>query len=382
MSGTTSKRARLIALYLPQFHPIPENDEWWGPGFTEWTNVAKARPLFRGHEQPHIPGELGFYDLRLPEVRTAQAELAREHGIEAFCYWHYWFGGGRRVLERPFAEVLESGEPNFPFCLAWANQTWTGIWHGASDRVLIEQHYGGRTDLEEHFRSLAPAFHDERYVRVNGRPIFFVYRPHDLPPEFSSIWQDLAIRHGLPGVHLVGMDETMFWDPRSAGFDASVSIGFLPARELAPRSLSRRVRQGLVRRIRGWHHIDELLVTGPLDVIRYEDATAYLVPRREVEWETYPCAFPNWDNTPRAGRNGTVFTQSSPQAFSNHLAECIDFVTHRDPDHRIVIIKSWNEWAEGNYLEPDRRYGRSYLEEIRKAAQYGARRSDFQWQRE
>jgi len=151
--------ARLIAFYLPQFHPIPENDNWWGKGFTEWTNVAKARPLFRKHYQPHVPADLGFYDLRLPEVRAAQAVMARSVGIEGFCYWHYWFAG-KRLLERPFNEVLKSGEPDFPFCLGWANQTWTGIWHGAPNRILIEQTYPGRADYEKHFHALLEAFHD------------------------------------------------------------------------------------------------------------------------------------------------------------------------------------------------------------------------------
>src|SRR3954453_14122667 len=145
------RAARVIAFHLPQFHPIAENDEWWGRGFTEWTNVAKAQPLFRGHEQPRLPADLGFYDLRVPETRKHQAALARAAGIEGFCYWHYWFGNGRRILERPFAEVLEAGEPDFPFCLAWANQSWTGIWHGNPKSVLMHQEYPGREDEAAHF---------------------------------------------------------------------------------------------------------------------------------------------------------------------------------------------------------------------------------------
>ena len=170
---------RLIAYYLPQYHPIPENDGWWGRGFTEWTNVAKARPLFRGHYQPHIPADLGFYDLRLPEVRQAQAELARQAGIEGFCYWHYWFAG-KRLLERPFNEVLASGKPDFPFCLAWANATWTGIWYDAPDRILMEQTYPGQDDHKAHFNALLPAFLDERYIRGGWKanlPGFPAFRP-------------------------------------------------------------------------------------------------------------------------------------------------------------------------------------------------------------
>src|SRR5215468_1528989 len=177
-SGSGS--VRVIAFYLPQYHPIPENDAWWGKGFTEWTNVAKARPLFPGHHQPIVPADLGFYDLRLPETREAQARLARAYGIEAFCYYHYWFAG-RRILERPFNEVLASGQPDFPFCLGWANQTWTGIWHGASNRVLIQQTYGGETDARLHFEAVLQAMLDPRYLRVDGRPVFFLHQPQELP---------------------------------------------------------------------------------------------------------------------------------------------------------------------------------------------------------
>src|SRR5208283_1156501 len=168
--------ARLIALYLPQYHPIPENDEWWGKGFTEWTNVVKAKPSFRGHRQPHIPADLGFYDLRVPETRIAQAELALEYGIGGFCYWHYWFGEGKKLLEKPFEEVLKSGEPDFPFCLAWANESWTGVWHGSPDKVLREQTYPGSNDDEAHFYYLLTAFRDSRYLKVDDRPIFYVYK--------------------------------------------------------------------------------------------------------------------------------------------------------------------------------------------------------------
>ena len=163
-------QARAVSFYLPQFHPIPENDEWWGAGFTEWTNTARARPLFPGHRQPHLPADLGFYDLRLPEAREAQGSLAKAHGIEAFCYWHYWFGGGQRILERPFTEVLRSGSPDISFCLAWANQSWTGIWHAAQDKILREQRYLGPEDDQAHFDAIVDAFRDPRYLRVDGPP--------------------------------------------------------------------------------------------------------------------------------------------------------------------------------------------------------------------
>src|SRR3990172_1193224 len=197
-------RARLIAFYLPQFHPIPENDEWWGRGFTEWTNTAKGRPLFKGHYQPHVPADLGFYDLRLPETRADQADMARKYGVEAFCYYQYWFAG-RQLLERPFNEVLASGEPDFPFCLCWANQTWTGIWHGTPNRILVEQTYPGMEDHRRHFEALLPAFCDKRYLKVDGKPLFAIYNPMELPdtPRVLELWRGLAAKAGLPGLYLL-----------------------------------------------------------------------------------------------------------------------------------------------------------------------------------
>ena len=196
---------RLIAFYLPQFHPEPANDGHHGPGFTEWVHVAGARPLFRGHQQPVLPGELGFYDLRVPEVREAQAALARQYGISAFCWWHYW-SLGRRLLERPFREVLESGAPDFPFCLGWANHRWATDRSGAPESIVVAQEYGGDDDHARHFAALEPAFHDPRYVRVGGAPLFYVFRPREVPdlPALVALWTKLAHQSGLPGIHFVG----------------------------------------------------------------------------------------------------------------------------------------------------------------------------------
>jgi lipopolysaccharide biosynthesis protein len=215
-------RARVIAFYLPQFHPIPENDAWWGTGFTEWTPVVKAKPLFRGHRQPRIPTELGFYDLRVPEVREQQAALARDHGIEGFCYWHYWLGDGRRLLERPFDEVLVSGKPDFPFCLGWANHDWKGTIFGAGKRCLIEQRYPGRHDHEEHFRYLLRAFQDSRYIRVDDKPLLYIYRPQEIPNAEAvfDLWRDMALQAGLTGLHIVGAQYGKT-DPRTYGLDSA-----------------------------------------------------------------------------------------------------------------------------------------------------------------
>ena len=223
-------KARALAFYLPQFFPIPENDAWWGPGFTEWTNAARARPLFRGHMQPTLPADLGFYDLRVAETRHAQGELARRYGVEGFIYWHYWFGGGDRILERPFREVLSSGEPDIGFALAWANQTWTGTWHGAADRVLKQQTYPGPEDDAAHFETLLPAFRDDRYLRIHDKPLFYVFRPEELPDAaaFVDRWQAMARNAGLDGIYLVAEVSDLlgrggrYTRADADGFDASV----------------------------------------------------------------------------------------------------------------------------------------------------------------
>lgn len=352
----TTPRARLIAYYLPQFHPIPENDAWWGAGFTEWTNVGRARPLFWGHEQPRLPGELGYYDLRVPEVRQAQADLARLHGVEGFCYWHYWFGDGRRLLERPFQEVLASGRPEFPFCLAWANQSWAGKWHGAPDRLLIEQLYPGEEDEAAHFKAVLPALQDARYLRVDGKPIFVIYMPEALHDSlrFTAHWRRLAKQAGLPGLYFLGQ-RTAHWMPQAQGFDGAVAAA--SARIFAALAARRRhLLWRIVRYSRG----------GPSTLPYDEYARVGLEPL-SATWDDYPSVLPNWDNTPRTQRLGLVLTGSTPGRYQALLRAAINQVSERPMQKRLVFLKSWNEWAEGNYLEPDQRWGRAYLEATRSA---------------
>ena len=360
-------RARVIALYLPQFHPIPENDEWWGKGFTEWTNVAKARPLFPGHYQPHVPADLGFYDLRVPETREAQAQLAAAHGVEAFCYWHYWFAGSR-LLERPFDEILHTGQPDFDFCLAWANQSWTGTWHGAPEHLLQEQTYPGRHDHEAHFASLLPAFRDRRYFRVNGRPLFAIFQPTELPGprEVTALWRSMAEQAGLEGLYLVGMTDDPAWNPEDAGFDAAAVVTFSGAARAVRRSLTTKVTRRLGHR-RGWKQVLRADFRARPLVYDYEELDPALVfGAHEQRFTWFPTILPNWDNTPRSGTNGIVLHDSSPELFRGHVEDAVRRVAHRADDERIVFVKSWNEWAEGNHLEPDLRYGRGYLEVLRE----------------
>jgi hypothetical protein len=379
--------ARLIAFYLPQFHPIPENDEWWGKGFTEWTNVAKAKPLFPGHYQPRLPADLGFYDLRVPEVREAQAEFGRQAGVEGFCYWHYWFAG-RRVLERPFNEVVASGKPDYPFCLAWANDTWRGHWYGAEKRTLIEQTYPGPADHERHFYALLPAFQDKRYIRVHGRPLFAIFRPKSLldTEAFIKLWQGLAEKNGLPGIHFVAhlFDHELDFPWRQVGYSGSVMTNELKVMRrriwhVAQEKMKNRNRPGsafppeslasvaattggllgrrLLQRIFRW----------PDGVYNYRDAMLFFKSRAALEQGYYPSVVPGWDNTARAGPKGIVLHGSTPELFGQHLRDILGSVADRPAEDRIVFVKSWNEWAEGNYLEPDRKFGHGYLKAVRAA---------------
>jgi len=368
---TIERAARLIAFYLPQYYPIPENDAWWGKGFTEWTNVARARPLFPGHYQPHVPADLGFYDLRVPETRQAQADMARSHGIEGFAYWHYWFGNARRLLDRPFSEVLKSGEPDFPFCLAWANESWTGIWYGARDRVLIEQTYPGPRDEEEHFYAVLDAFCDPRYITVDGKPLFVVFAPRELPEprRFTDHWRELALRAGLKGVYFVGFPQFGWreWEPNANGFDAAILINMHAAFSAIYQRIPSRL-DPLFYRIKhqSYSQWRRERSNRPF-VIPYSTLVEAADKELASTFVQYPCVIPNWDNTPRSGKNGLVFHESTPQLFASHLETALLQVCDRDPQHRIVFVKSWNEWAEGNYLEPDQRFGLQYLQVVRGA---------------
>jgi len=353
---------RAIAFYLPQFHPIPENDAWWGQGFTEWRNVAKARPLFPGHYQPHAPADLGFYDLRLSDVREAQAELARQYGIHGFCYYHYWFNG-RRILERPFAEVLSSGKPEFPFCLCWANENWTRIWDGSAQQVLLEQHYSAEDDLA-HIRALIPAFADTRYIRIGGRPLFLVYRTELLPEpaRTAEIWRKEVAKAGLGDLYLARVENFVSGiDPKKIGFDAAV--------EFAPNG----VNVGKVK-FRGWFHrflarsglLPKVYIDGK--VINYRALMLGMFANPDPGFKRFRCVTPMWDNTARRQTDAHIYVGSTPRLYEAWLAEMVRQTVERSPpDERIIFVNAWNEWAEGCHLEPDLKWGRQYLEATKAA---------------
>lgn len=354
-------KPRVIAFYLPQYHPVPENDEWWGKGFTEWTNVGKAKPLFRGHEQPKLPGELGYYDLRVPEVREQQAQLAREAGIEGFCYWHYWFGNGKQLLERPFYEVLKSGKPDFPFCLAWANETWKGLDHGLKNRrPLIEQQYPGVQDYINHFYKVLPAFQDERYIKVDGKPLFMIYRPFESPEisVFIKVWRDLAKKEGLEGIYFVGHNNAFKPNEEilATGVDAINTVR-LQEYLFRHRGFFTKVRDKLIK-----------LFTNQSIRHRYSKASKHFIDKLEdSKNNVFPTIITGWDHTPRSGSDGFLFTGYTPETFKDHVDEAMSLLDGKPDEQRIIFVKSWNEWAEGNYLEPDRKWGKAFLEVMKNA---------------
>lgn len=354
--------ARFIAFYLPQFHPTPENDEWWGKGFTEWKNVVKARPLFRGHNQPQLPSELGFYDLRVPEVRAQQAELAKEAGIEAFCYWHYWFGNGKRLLERPFTEVLESGTPDFPFCLAWANHSWyKKLWDPKAekkDTLLVEQTYPGLQDYIAHFNTLLPAFKDKRYLKVNGKLFFVLYntKGFDDVSTFIKTWRQLAKDNGLNDFYFVTKDADSRLKEKcfSLGFDAIYNDDVI------------NIHHNLSKLEKAWLYFKRTYLGLPT-VFDYKKACKYMIIDDCKNNGVIPTIAPNWDHSPRSGRNAIILKNSNPIDFQHLVEKAIDIVSGKSKEEQIIMVRSWNEWAEGNYMEPDEKFGRGYIQALKNA---------------
>ena len=353
---------QVIAFYLPQYHPTPHNNEWWGEGFTEWTNVAKSKPLFRGHYQPKVPADLGFYDLRMAEIKEQQVKLAQEAGVTGFCYYHYWFGNGEQELELPFNQVLETGKPDFPFCLCWANETWARkFWNkdgaviGAD--ILAEQKYLGEKDNEKHFDSLLKAFRDPRYIRIDGKPVFLIYRPlHFIDVDkLIQQWNILAKKNGLDGIYFIGY--TLFvsneYDMiKALGFDAVCSC-----------RLNRNVKHDFMWAIRKAY---SMLFRVPRK-IPYKKVLPTLVGEEDKREDVFPTMLPNWDHTPRSGYNGDLFTNSTPDLFEKHCEQVLSIVKDKRSNRQIAFLKSWNEWGEGNYMEPDLKYGKGFIKALRKA---------------
>lgn len=359
-------KERIIAFYLPQYHPIPENDRWWGKGFTEWTNVGKAKPLFKGHDQPKVPSDLGYYDLRISEVREEQAIMAKKAGIEGFCYWHYWFGNGKRLLEKPFNEVLESGKPDFPFCLGWANHSWKAKnWnasaHRGNDKLLIKQEYPGEEDYINHFNFLLKAFTDNRYIKVDDKPLFLIWDASDIPDftYLSNLWNNLAIQNGLKGIYFIS------YCSNTKAVETSLKMGY---DAVTLDLMFDSYWWSSDYKIQKWSYYlySKLFKSLPYPrLINYKKYMQYCLSSYSLlPKEVIPCILPNYDHTPRSGKNGYVLVDTSAELFGTLLHETLKMVHSKE--NNLIFIKSWNEWGEGNYLEPDLNNKDSYLLAIEK----------------
>ena len=359
------EKPSIIAFYLPQYHPTPNNDKWWGLGFTEWTNVAKAKKLYPGHYQPKVPGELGFYDLRLPQVREAQVELAKKAGVTGFCYYHYWFSKGNEELQLPFNEVVSSGKPDFPFCLCWANESWySKFWNkdgSAQKQLLAEQLYPGSADNEAHFYSLLNAFKDERYIKIDGKPLFLIYQPLKFKdfPSFKAQWNALAEKEGLRGFYFVG--QTLFTDK----IDEILTLGFDGVNH-CHRLDNVFYYEKSMRPVLILINLMKKFLKIPF-VVPYKKAIKKAIRKEDYLENVFPTMMPNWDHTPRSVDGGTVLHNATPELFKRHAMDVLATTQEKRDSRKLVFLKSWNEWGEGNYMEPDLKYGRGYINALREA---------------
>ena len=351
---------KAIAFYLPQFHRIPENDKWWGEGFTEWTNTRRSVPLFKGHEQPREPLDDYYYDLLDPQAQAWQAKIAKDHGLSAFCYYHYWFNG-RRLLEKPLEQVLQSQEPDFPFCLAWANEPWTRTWEGNNRDVLVAQEYGAEVQWQAHIDYLLGIFKDRRYLKVDGKPMFLIYRPSAIPRlnEMIKLWRQIAQKAGYPGIHLVGMKTIFAGANESYDFDHWVDFEPLYTYGRCIPLRHKFIRKFFGLASRASRKISPLWPKRPQYKMLWD-----LILKRPFQKNSYLGAFVNWDNSARKGKKALIVSDFTPELFKLYFGALVRKARlHRS---EFVFINAWNEWAEGSYLEPDKRHGYAYLEAIKE----------------
>jgi len=356
-------KPRIIAIYLPQFHPIPENDEWWGKGFTEWRNVVKAKPRFPGHYQPHLPADLGFYDLRVPEVMIEQAKMARKHGIYGFCYYHYWFNG-HLLLERPLENMLKSKEPDFPFMICWANENWTRVWDGGEKEVLMEQKYSEKDDIN-HIQYLIKFFKDPRYIHINNKPVISIYKSTLLPniEKTIEIWRTEALKERIElyicRFESIGQNGEKYM---ADGIDAAIE--FEPHSGMKEYYQSKKYAHPIRR---GINIVSRLIMGRNIlpSTLDYKKYVVFQIKRPKPSYKKYLCVTPMWDNSARRNNNDFVaFRGSKPELFGIWLKNVVEkFVPYSD-DENFIFINAWNEWAEGSHLEPDMKFGTQYLEEV------------------
>lgn len=349
-SDRLSTLIKPIAFYLPQYHAIPENDRWWGRGFTEWTNVTRAVPQFIGHYQPHLPGELGFYDLSNVGVHTRQIQLAKNYGIYGFCYYYYWFSG-KRLLHMPIDRLLKNRDLDFPYCLCWANENWTRRWDGHDDEILIKQQYSAEDDLR-FIKSLLPHFDDQRYIRVDGKPLLLVYRPLLFPEPKATVerWRTACRRAGFGEIFLANVQSHDRVDPRTIDFDAAV--------EFPPGQVSLKQVSWKIKAVNTAHRGK---------AFDYRNLSESFVVRPQPAYPRFRGIATGWDNEARSPGAGRNFIGATPQNYGAWLDEtCKRMSRENPPCDKYLFVNAWNEWAEGAHLEPDRRYGFALLETTRK----------------
>lgn len=362
---------KIIPFYLPQFHTIPENDEFWGEGFTEWTNVRKAVPLYEGHEQPVEPLDDYYYDLTKVETLQWQADLANKYGIYGFCIYHYWIEG-RKLLEKPLELLLAHKEINVRYCISWANHSWTDSW-GGNNTMLIAQTYGGQSEWEEHFQYLLPFFQDERYIMANGKPMLLIFNPEDIPNlnEMLDYWQRRARESGFKGISFAyqnyyfgtkkNRDDSRF----DYGIEHQPAYAFYDYRSkmiMFIRQYGYKFLSFLQRKL----HVKINMDVTKLEFMDYRKLWDCVLNRMPEDDRRVPGAFTGWDNTPRKGKRGLVVQGASPAIFKECMSKQIKRareIYHKD----MIFVAAWNEWAEGSMLEPDKKNGYAYLEAIKEA---------------
>jgi len=360
------KKNRVIAFHLPQFYPFKENDEWWGKGFTEWTNVTKAKPRFKGHYQPHLPTDIGFYDLRVPEVRAEQAEMARKYGIYGFCYYHYWFSG-KPLMERPLEEILNSGEPDFPFMLCWANHNWTRKWDGSINSVLIEQIYSKEDDVK-HIRYLLPFLKDPRYIRINGKPLITILSTPSMPNADNTIrlWREEARKSGIDlYVCRTEVSKEIGKEYSTSEVDAAIEFSPHMSRGYSLPKTYKPIKRIINKFYRKFFNKNLFMMPALkyLDYVNFQEKRIF--PK---EYKYYPSVTPSWDNTARCKSDAhpLIWDGSTPELFEKWLRSVIEKFNPYSDEENLIFINAWNEWAEGNHLEPDIKWGYGYLEAVKR----------------
>ena len=367
---------KVIALYLPQYHTIPENDEWWGKGFTEWTNTRKSKPLYKGHYQPREPYNDNYYDLSDVTVMEKQAELAKKYGVYGFCYYHYWFKDGKKLLEKPIENMLQDKNVDIPFCLCWANENWARTWDGGNKEILIRQDYGDVDDWDEHFKYLIQFFKDDRYIKINNKPVMLMYKPElmDKAAEMRAYWEEKCIIEGFDGLIFIRQNPESLYDLNYDDSFIDYSVKFEPISSRLY-ELKKETKYTALKRIENnkilmsFYRLYLYFKPKKIHILDYDHAWDVILNQEEFNDESLiNGAFVDWDNSPRK-KNGMCYKGASPEKFEKYFSELLKKPTGLN----FIFINAWNEWGEGAYLEPDKKYGYAYLEALKNALKKGGK---------